>query len=81
MKRYNWEGVNFPSKKDDWKKLDKSNVTIALNVLHVNKEKIYPVYVSKYNSNHERQVILLMISNGEIRKAKSEGREIKSTGR
>ena len=29
------------------------------------KEKIYPAYVSKHNSNHEKQVILLMISNRE----------------
>ena len=30
------------------------------------KEKIYPAYVnSKYNSNHEKQVILLMIPNRE----------------
>ena len=45
------------------------------------KKKIHPAYVSKYNSNHEKQAILLMISNGEIREqwetlatqAKSEG--------
>ena len=29
------------------------------------KEKIYPAYVSKYNSYREKQVFLLMISNGE----------------
>ena len=29
------------------------------------KKKIYPAYVSKYNSNREKQVILLMSSNGE----------------
>ena len=26
---------------------------------------MYPAYVSKHNSNREKQVILLMISNGE----------------
>ena len=30
-----------------------------------------PAYVSKHNSNREKQVILLMISNGEKREAKS----------
>ena len=36
---------------------------------------IYLAYVSKHNSNREKQVILLMISNGEKgRVAKSEGR-------
>ena len=28
-------------------------------------KKIYPVYVSKHNSNREKQVILSMILNGE----------------
>ena len=28
-------------------------------------DKIYPVYVSKHNSNREKQAILLMIPNGE----------------
>ena len=56
---------------------EKNNVTIALNVLYAKKEKIYPAYVSKHNSNIERQVIVLMISNGVKREAKSEGREAK----
>ena len=45
------------------KKLEKNNVTNALNVLYARKEKICPV--SKHNSDHEKQVILLMTSNGE----------------
>ena len=36
------------------------------------KKKTYPAYASKHNSNHEKQVILLMNSNGEEREAKSE---------
>ena len=31
--------------------------------LYVKKEKIYTPYVSKYNSNHEKQVNLSMIPN------------------
>ena len=30
INKYNWEGINFPSEKDDWKKLEKNNVIIAL---------------------------------------------------
>ena len=63
INKYNWEKINFPSEKDDWKKFENNNVTIALNVLYAKKEKLYPAYVSKYSSNHERQVILLMIRN------------------
>ena len=33
--------------------------------MHIKKEKIYPAYVLKHNSNHEKQVILLMIPNGK----------------
>ena len=76
--KYNWEGINFPSEKDNWKKFAENNVTIALNVLCA---KIYSAYVSKHDSNRKKQVILLMISNGEQRKAMSEGHEVKSEGR
>ena len=55
------------------KKFEKNSVKIALNVLYAEKEKIYPACVSKHRSNHEKQVILLMIPNGEKREAKSEG--------
>ena len=38
INKCNWEGITFPSEKDDWKKSEK-NVTIALNVLYAKKEK------------------------------------------
>ena len=40
----------------------------------VKKKNNYPAYVSKHNSNHEKRVILLMISNGEGRVANCERR-------
>ena len=80
INKYNWEGINFPSEEDDWKKFEKNNVTVALNVSYAKEEKIYPAYVSKDNSFHAKQVILLMISNGEKCKSKSQGREAKSEG-
>ena len=58
-------------KKDNWKKGERNNVTIALNVLYNKKEKINPGYVSKNISYHEKQVIVLMIPNGEGCAAKS----------
>ena len=39
---YNWEGINYPSEKDDWKEFEKNNVNFVLNVLYTKKEKIYP---------------------------------------
>ena len=74
INRYNWEVIKFPSEKDNQKKFERNNVTIALNISYVKKEKIYPAYASKNNSNHEKQVILLMIPNREKCKAKSEGK-------
>ena len=75
INKYNWERINSPSEKDDWKKFEENNVTITLNVLHAKKEKIYPAYVSKHNSSREKQVIFLTILNGEKREAKSEGQQ------
>ena len=34
---YNWEGINYPSEKNYWKKFKKNNLTITLNVLHAKK--------------------------------------------
>ena len=47
INKYKWEGINFSSEKDDKKEFEKNNVAIALNVLYVKKEKVYPAYVSK----------------------------------
>ena len=76
INKYKWEGINFPSEKDDWKKFEKNKVTIALNVLYVKNYKIYPAYVSKHHSNHEKQVILLMISNDKKKMALSCSKKI-----
>ena len=46
-------------------KIQKNNVTIAVNIFYAKKEKIYSAYFSKHNSNQEREIIFLMISNGE----------------
>ena len=37
INKYKWDGINFPSEKDDWKKIAKHNVRIALNVLYNKK--------------------------------------------
>ena len=51
----------------DWKKFELNNNSIALNILFVsyNTEKIRLAYKSKYNFNHENQVILLMITDSQ----------------
>ena len=48
-------GRNTFSIRKKWlKKIEKNNLTIALNVLYAKIEKLYPAYVSKNNSNHEK---------------------------
>ena len=64
--KYNCERINFSAKKDDRRKFEKNNITIALNVLHAKKEEIYVwLMFLKHHANREKQTILLMISNGE----------------
>ena len=67
INKYKWEGINFPSEKADWKKIAENNVKVAHNIFFAKKEKIYPAYVSKNNSNREKQVVLIMILNEEKR--------------
>ena len=64
--QYNWKGIDFPAMSKDWKKFE-SNNEIALNILYVphNTKKINIAYKSKHNLTREKQVILLMIRNGE----------------
>ena len=63
--KYKWKGLNYPSKIDDWKTFEKNNPIIALNILYVKQKEICPAYISKINSNCEKQILLLMILNEE----------------
>ena len=66
IEQYDWKDIDFPSKGKDWKKFELNN-EIALNILYVpkNSKKIEIAYKSKNNLAREKQVIFLMISNGE----------------
>ena len=66
VEQYNWKDINFPSTSKDWKKFELNN-EIALNIFYFphNAKKIEIAYKSKHNLTLEKQVILLMISNGE----------------
>ena len=66
IEEYNWKDIDFPSTSKDWKKFELTN-EVALNILYVphNTKKIKIAYKSKHNLTREKQVILLMISNGE----------------
>ena len=66
IEEYNWKDIDFPSTSKDWKKFELNN-EVALNILYVphNTKKIEITYKSKHNLTREKQIILLMISNGE----------------
>ena len=66
IEEYNWKDIDFPSTSKDWKKFELNN-QVALNILYVphNTKKIEIAYKSKHNLTREKQIILLMISNGE----------------
>ena len=64
---YNWNDINFPAIKKDWNKFELDNKNVALNILYVpfNTKKVEIAYKSKYNLIRDKQIILLMINNGE----------------
>ena len=66
IEKYNWKDIDFPSTSKDWKKFELNN-EVALNILYVlhGTKKIEIAYKSKHNLTREKQVILLMISNGK----------------
>ena len=66
IEEYNWKDIDFPSASKDWKKFELNN-EVALNIFYVphNTKKIEIAYKSKHNLTREKQVILLMIRNGE----------------
>ena len=67
INKYNLEGIELSAEPKDWKKFERNNKTISLNILFVphNTEIIRVAYRSEYNHKRKKQVILLMISDGE----------------
>ena len=61
------ERVKFPAGPEEWKKSERNDKTIALNVLYMqhNTKTISVAYRSEYKNNRRKQVILLMITNSK----------------
>ena len=60
-----WDGTKYSAKIDDQKTFEKNNPTTALNVLYIKEMEIFPAYISKINSNCEKQIIILINPNKE----------------
>ena len=65
--QYNWESTQFPAGIKDWKRFERNNKRIALNILFAphNENTLNLAYKSKYNRKRKNQVVLLMITNGK----------------
>ena len=61
INKYNWRGINYPSKMDNWKTFQKNNPTVVFNILLTKEQEICPAYISNHNSAREKQINLLMI--------------------
>ena len=55
VNKYNWRGINYPSRIDDWKAFEKNDLKISLNILYVKEKKICTAYISKLNANCKKQ--------------------------
>ena len=64
--QYNWKDIDFPSTSKNWRKFELNN-EIVLNILYSphNTRKIQVAYKSKQNLTCDKQVILLMITDGK----------------
>ena len=54
IKKYNWEGIHYSSEKDDWKKFEKFNLTVALNFSILRQEKTTETNYSFNNSKRKK---------------------------
>ena len=67
ISQYHWKDIVFLSHQKYWKRFEKNNKTIVMNIVFVphNTETISTAYKSKYNHKRKNQVILLMITDGK----------------
>ena len=67
-----WNGIDFPASTPDYKRFERFNEDIVLNIMYVpfneGEEEsfdIRPEYISKFNFTRKIQVVLLKISDGD----------------
>ena len=66
INKYDWNGIKYPSKLDDWKTFQKNNSTIALNVSYIKEKETHPVYISKQRRlalSHSKKIICIITWN------------------
>ena len=65
--QYDWEGIEFPAGIKYWKRFERNDKTVALNILFAphNENTLNLAYKWKYNRKPKNQVVLLMITTGK----------------
>ena len=53
INKYKWEGIKFSSQKDDWKKIEKNNVTITPNVILLMFQGITQIVLLEQKTKHK----------------------------
>ena len=68
VEKLDWNGIDFPASTPDYKRFEKNNEDIALNILYVPSDNeiidVYPEYISKFNFTRKNQIVILKISDG-----------------
>ena len=68
VEKLDWNGIDFPASTPDYKRFEKNNEDIALDILYVPSDNeiidVYPEYISKFNFTRKNQIVILKISDG-----------------
>ena len=65
INKYNWKGINYPSKIDDWKTFEKNSPTIALIFFILNKKQYTLLIFQNITQRVKNKKIPLMIPSEE----------------
>ena len=57
INKSNWEGIDLPSKTDDWKIFEKNSLTVGLNVLYANKKKYILLIFQNINQIMKKKLL------------------------
>ena len=59
INNFNWNNINFPATKQDYKNFEINNLVIGLTIYQINNEEISQLYKSNYNRTKEVNLLLL----------------------
>ncbi|XP_057299543.1 uncharacterized protein LOC130630167 [Hydractinia symbiolongicarpus] len=65
VEQYNWSGIEFPTPNTHWKKFERQNPNVALNVYFSEEDfQVRQAYVSKHNTTRKKVADVLIIQEG-----------------